>query len=79
MLSTQPKSKRSVNLSVDIDLVQEAKALDINLSREFEAYLERLVRQRRQERWLAENREALDAYNNHVERDGVFSEGLRGF
>lgn len=30
-------------------------------------------------KWLAENREAIDAYNEHVEADGVFSDGLRGF
>lgn len=71
--------KRSVNLSVNSGLIQEAKSLDINLSREFESHLETLVKQRRQEKWLAENRDALDAYNEHVERDGVFSDGLRGF
>src|SRR5688572_20216133 len=29
--------------------------------------------------WLRRNRAALEAYNDHVERDGVFSEGLRSF
>ncbi len=29
--------------------------------------------------WLKENRPALEAYNEHVEKDGVFSEGLRSF
>lgn len=29
--------------------------------------------------WLKRNRAALHAYNEHVERDGVFSEGLRSF
>jgi antitoxin CcdA len=29
--------------------------------------------------WLEENRAALEAYNAHVERDGVFSDGLRRF
>lgn len=77
MLAAQ--SKRSVNLSVNSRLIQEAKSLDINLSREFERHLEILVKQRRQEKWLAENRDALDAYNDHIERDGVFSDGLRGF
>lgn len=73
------QTKRSVNLSVNSSLIQEAKSLDINLSREFESHLETLVKQRRQEKWLAENRDALDAYNDHIERDGVFSDGLRGF
>ncbi len=73
------QNKRSVNLSVNSALIQEAKSLDINLSREFESHLETLVKQRRQEKWLAENHAALDAYNDHIERDGVFSDGLRGF
>jgi antitoxin CcdA len=30
-------------------------------------------------RWLKRNRVALDAYNEHVEEHGVFSEGLRSF
>jgi len=29
--------------------------------------------------WLEENRAALEAYNRHVEHDGVFSDGLRTF
>jgi len=72
-------TKRSVNLTVSSALVQEAKQLEINLSREFEILLAQLVKRRKQEKWLLENREALDAYNAHVERDGVFSDGLRNF
>jgi transcriptional regulator with XRE-family HTH domain len=30
-------------------------------------------------RWLSRNRAALRAYNEHVEKHGVFSEGLRSF
>jgi post-segregation antitoxin (ccd killing protein) len=29
--------------------------------------------------WLEENREAIEAYNEHVKQRGVFSAGLRGF
>jgi len=29
--------------------------------------------------WLEKNRPALDAYNEHVEKHGVFSDGLRSF
>ncbi len=77
MITTQPK--RSVNLTVSGALIQEAKALEINLSREFEAHLTQMVKQRKQEKWRAENQEALEAYNAHIERDGVFSDGLRSF
>lgn len=71
--------RRATNLSVNSDLLQQAKELGINLSRTFEEGLAEAVREKRQELWLRENREALDAYNEHVERDGVFSDGLRNF
>lgn len=29
--------------------------------------------------WLEENRDAIDAYNQRVQHDGVFSDGLRAF
>lgn len=31
------------------------------------------------EEWLTRNCAALDAYNDHVEKHGVFSDGLRSF
>jgi len=35
--------------------------------------------QRQREEWLRKNRAALDAYNEHVEKHGVFSDELRSF
>ncbi len=37
------------------------------------------IRHRAREQWLKENGPALDAYNDHVKKYGVFSDGLRGF
>jgi antitoxin CcdA len=34
---------------------------------------------RQRELWLEENREAIQAYNEHVAQHGVFSTGRRGF
>ncbi|WP_247255608.1 type II toxin-antitoxin system CcdA family antitoxin [Pseudomonas moorei] len=31
------------------------------------------------EQWLAENSEAINAYNEHVENHGVFSDYVRSF
>jgi antitoxin CcdA len=31
------------------------------------------------EAWKERNRKAIEAYNEHIERDGVFSDGLRSF
>ena len=71
--------KRATNLSINAELLREAKELDINLSAEFEKHLSEIVRQRRAEQWLQNNREAIDAYNRHIERDGLWSDGLRSF
>ncbi|MBU0592219.1 MAG: type II toxin-antitoxin system CcdA family antitoxin [Gammaproteobacteria bacterium] len=76
---TAASTGKSVNLTLNDTLVKEAKALEINMSREFEIHLASLVRQRKSAKWLTENLVALDAYNAHIERDGVFSEKLRSF
>jgi len=72
-------ARKATTLSVDADLLREAKALNLSLSRVFDGALRDAVAKARRARWLEENREALDAYNRHVERDGVFSDGVRNF
>ena len=37
------------------------------------------MRKKQAERWLAENRSAMEAYNEYVEAHGAFSDGLRSF
>jgi len=71
--------KKAANLSVDRDLLERARGLNLNLSQVFEAGLNEAIRRRMQEEWLRQNRAALEAYNEHVEKDGVFSEGMRSF
>lgn len=64
--------KKSANLSINADLLAEAKQLGINLSQAFESHLHALVRQEKQRRWQTENAPAIAAYNHHLERDGVW-------
>jgi len=45
----------------------------------FETGLAEAIRQCQREEWLSKNCAALDAYNEHVEEHGVFSDGLRSF
>jgi antitoxin CcdA len=71
--------RRAANLSVNADLLRKAKDLNINLSATLEAALGDAVRRRQREEWLAENRDAIAAYNEDVEERGVFSDGLRSF
>ena len=71
--------KRPTNLSVNADLLERARALDINLSATLERALIEALRRQQREDWLRKNRAAIDAYNDEVESRGVFSDGLRSF
>ena len=73
------RRKKATNLSVDESLLAQARRLKLNLSQVFETGLDAAIRLRQRENWLRTNRAALEAYNEHVERDGVFSDGLRSF
>lgn len=71
--------RKATNLSINSDLLRIARELQLNLSRELERHLEEVIAERRRNQWLEENRPAIDSYNEHVERHGVFSDGLRTF
>ena len=71
--------KRPVNVKARADLVADAKAYGINLSSVFEEALDLAVREARLTRWQAENTEAFAAYDRHIEKNGVFSDGKRRF
>jgi antitoxin CcdA len=60
-------------------LLNKAKELDINLSATLEQALVEAVKQNQRKEWLEENRKAINAYNEHVEAHGVFSDDLRSF
>jgi antitoxin CcdA len=71
--------KKSANLSINADLLQQAKQLNINLSQTLEQHLAEIVRQAQSKKWLEENKRALDEYNHRIETRGTFSNGLRRF
>lgn len=72
-------AKKSVNLSINAELLSQAKKININLSQTLELQLSEIVRQAQQSQWLAENQGALDDYNRRIESNGEFSDGLRRF
>ncbi len=71
--------KRATNLSINSDLLKKARALEINLSAALEQALVEQIRAKQREDWKRQNQEAIEAYNNHVDDHGVFSDGLRSF
>ena len=72
-------AKKPVNLTINSDLLAVARKLNINLSATMEAALTEAVKQKQRERWLADNKTAIEAYNERVATNGVFSNGLRKF
>ena len=72
-------AKKSTNLSLPVDLLESARALKLNLSRELETHLRKVIREKQSEQWRLENREAIQAINAQTERDGLWSDGLRMF
>lgn len=71
--------KKPTNLTVNSDLLAKARKLGINLSASLEHALVEELRRRQAEQWRAENRAAIDAYNEDVGTRGAFSDGLRNF
>ncbi len=73
------RAKKAVNVSIPADLLNAARAQDINLSATLEAAIEQQLRLRRQSKWLEQNAAGIAAYNREVEAQGVFSDSVRGF
>jgi antitoxin CcdA len=73
------RRKKATNLSIDSDLLDRARRLKLNLSQAVETGLAEAIRRQERAQWLEKNRAALEAYNDHVEKHGVFSDGLRSF
>ncbi|TPE59588.1 post-segregation antitoxin CcdA [Sandaracinobacter neustonicus] len=64
-------ARKPTNLSLPAELVAEARALEVNISRACEEGLERQVAAARRARWLAENRAALDSSNDWADANGL--------
>ncbi len=71
--------KKPTNVSVNSDLLEQARNLNINLSATLEAALADQLRAEQTKLWKAENAKAIAAYNSFVEEHGTFSDGLRKF
>lgn len=61
----------ATNVSLDSALVAEAKELRVSISQASNRGLEDAVKNARAERWLQENKAALDASNAWVEANGL--------
>jgi len=74
MMRTRQSKKRAVNLFVDVELLDEARRMSINLSESLEQRLRGLIRAEQERRWLEENQEAIAQYNRRVAEHGLLSD-----
>lgn len=78
-LIDNPGPKKATNLSINKDLLAEARTLKINLSATLEqALIEKVLKERRKQ-WLEDNQHAIDACNELTEKNGLFAEKHRIF
>ena len=80
MLDTSnPPRKRPVNLSIDAELLAEAKTYGINVSGTLEAALREVIRKERWARWRTDNRAATEASNRELEKNGLWADKFRAW
>jgi antitoxin CcdA len=77
--SDRSKKKRAVNLSLSADVLDAAKALNINVSRECDAQLRLVVKKEQEARWKREHAEFIAAYNTVFEAEGLPLDEWRSF
>jgi antitoxin CcdA len=63
--------KRAVNLTIRQDILQEAKALNLNASQAAEDGIRLAVKREKESQWLKENAKAIAAHNKRIEKEGI--------
>jgi len=65
------QSRRPTNVTLSESLLREARALKINVSQACEVGLAQEVANAKALQWQSENRAAMDAWNDYVEKNGL--------
>jgi antitoxin CcdA len=71
--------KKPTNLSLNSDLLNKCKALNINLSATLEQVLAEKLAISTSGKWAEENKNAIRAYNKFIEKNGCFGDEFREF
>lgn len=79
IMRTMSTVKKSVNVSLAPEILEEARKLKINLSAVLTEALIEKFRENKREEWLRENQKSIDALNQWVEENGSFSDFQRSF
>ena len=79
IMRTVSKVKKSVNVSLAPEILEEARKLKINLSAVLTEALIEKFRENKREEWLRDNKKSIEALNRWVEEKGSFSDFQRTF
>lgn len=71
--------KKAANLTLNKDLLAEAKRLKINLSATLEKALAAEVKAQQEQEWLQKNKASLEACNKLAKENGLFADAFRSF
>ena len=67
----QTARRKRLNITVREDIIEEAKALGLNISETAEAALVAALKKAKEEAWLRDSADAIEAYNKRIEKEGV--------
>ena len=79
MIYNKEAKKKNTNLSINSDLLQKAKDNHINLSSSLEKVLENELRAKEIQKWQDSNKEAIESYNQAIEKRGLFGNNFGRF
>jgi antitoxin CcdA len=72
-------TKKATNLSINSDLLEKIRALNINLSATLEKALKHELAQVKASKWAEDNKTAIKVYNAFTEENGCFGDEYRRF
>lgn len=79
MLQEDMMGRVKVNLTLDADVAETARALGLNMSRLAEAAIAEAAKTEHNRLWRIENKSAINAYAEEVARDGLPLASFRSF
>ena len=71
--------KKATNLTLNTEVLVEAKMLGINISKVCDTFLESLVRSEKESRWKSESQDFINEYNQITEKEGLPLDKWRTF
>ena len=79
MLNFNDAPKKATNLSLNSKVLEMARELGMNVSQTVDALLAEEVKRRYWEKWNEENKEAIEAYNARIAKEGLPLAKYRSF